>query len=154
MNHDTQSLTRTAISATLHCLLGCSIGEVSGMVIGTAYDLSNFATVILSIALAFVFGYGLSIIPILRAGVGLKKALGVVLASDTLSILSMEIVDNLVVITIPGAMDAMLTDVLFWASLAFSLVVAFIVTVPVNRYLLARGKGHALVHEYHHTHHH
>jgi hypothetical protein len=145
-------LLKTAISATLHCLLGCSIGEVLGMVLGTAWEWSNFATVVLSIGLAFLFGYALSLLPLMRAGLTFKAAIPIVLAADTLSILSMEIVDNLVVISVPGAMDAGLTDSLFWASLALSLVIAFIVTVPVNWYLLTRGKGHALVHEYHHKH--
>lgn len=147
-----QSLTRTAISATLHCLLGCSIGEVLGMVIGTYLEWSNFGTVILSVGLAFLFGYALSFIPLLRAGLSFKAALPVVLAADSLSILSMEIIDNLVMVSVPGAMDAGLMNPLFWFALACSLAVAFIVTVPVNRYLLARGKGHALVHKYHHNH--
>lgn len=154
MNHNSSSLTRTAISATLHCLTGCAIGEVLGMVIGTAYGFSNFATVMLAIALAFVFGYSLSMVPLLRAGLALPSALKIVLAADTLSILTMEIVDNLIVVAVPGAMDTHLGDMFFWGTLVLSLVIAFIVTVPVNRYLIARGKGHALVHEYHHKHHH
>ena len=147
------TLTRTAISATLHCLLGCAIGEVLGMVIGTAWGLPNMVTVMLAVALAFLFGYGLSMLPLLRAGLHVKSALKIVLAADTLSILVMEIVDNLVMIGVPGAMDSGLTSPLFWGTLALSLFVAFIVTVPVNRYLIARGKGHALMHD-HHTHHH
>jgi hypothetical protein len=154
MNHNSSSLTRTAISATLHCLTGCAIGEVLGMVIGTAYGFSNFATVMLAIALAFVFGYSLSMVPLLRAGLALPSALKIVLAADTLSILTMEIVDNLIVVAVPGAMDTHLSDMLFWGTLMLSLVIAFVVTVPVNRYLIARGKGHALVHEYHHGHDH
>lgn len=147
-----KSVTRTAISATLHCLLGCSIGEVLGMVLGTAWGWSNIATIFLAVALAFLFGYLLSLIPLLRAGLTLKKALPIVLAADTLSILTMEIVDNLVMLVVPGAMDTHLIDPLFWGTLALALGIAFIVTVPVNRYLLLRGKGHALVHEYHHKH--
>ena len=122
------------------------------MVISTALHLPNITSIIISVILAFVFGYALSLFSLLRHGVALKKAMATVLAADTLSIVSMEITDNLVLVLIPGALDAMLTDWLFWASLAFSLVVAFIVTVPVNRALLARGKGHALMHEHHHRH--
>lgn len=124
------------------------------MVIGTAYGLSNAATIALAIVLAFIFGYALSLIPLLRAGVEVPSALKIVLAADTLSILTMEIVDNLVMILVPGAMDAHIHDGLFWGALAFALAVAFVVTVPVNRYLIARGKGHALVHEYHQGHNH
>lgn len=141
-----------AVSATLHCLTGCAIGEVLGMVIGTAVGLSNIATIALAIALAFVFGYALSMLTLLRAGMALSSALKIVLAADTLSILTMEIVDNLVMVTVPGAMDAHLHDPLFWGALIFALAVAFVVTVPVNRYLIARGKGHALMHE-HYGHH-
>jgi hypothetical protein len=147
--HTTTSLTQMAISATLHCLTGCAIGEVAGMVIGTAYNLSNSFTVILSIVLAFVFGYALSMWTLLRSGMALQSAFKIVLAADTLSILTMEIVDNLVVIAIPGALNAQLNDVLFWGSLAVSLVIAFIVAVPVNRYMIARGKGHAVMHGHH-----
>ena len=139
-----------AATATLHCLTGCAIGEVLGMVIGTAAGLSNTATVVLAIALAFVFGYALTMRGVLRAGVGVKQALRVALAADTVSIAVMEIVDNAVVLTVPGAMDAGLASVLFWGALAFSLAVAFVVTVPVNRWMIGRGKGHAVVHAYHH----
>ena len=142
-------LTRQAIAATRHCLTGCAIGEVLGMVLATWWHLSNTASIVLSIVLAFVFGYSLTITPVLRAGVGLRAALGIALAADTVSIAVMEIMDNAVVVAVPGALDANLGDVLFWASLAVSLVVAFVVTVPVNRALLARGKGHAVVHPYH-----
>ena len=142
-------LTRQAIAATRHCLTGCAIGEVLGMVLATWWHLGNTASIVLSIVLAFVFGYSLTITPVLRAGVGLRAALGIALAADTVSIAVMEIMDNAVVIAVPGALDANLGDVLFWASLAVSLVVAFVVTVPVNRALLARGKGHAVVHAYH-----
>ncbi|GAB2859859.1 DUF4396 domain-containing protein [Lentzea nigeriaca] len=151
MNHGAApaSLTRLAISATLHCLTGCAIGEVLGMIIGTALGWSNLAMVVLSIVLAFFFGYSLTIRPVLRSGVALKAAIGVAFAADTLSITVMEIVDNGVMLVVPGAMEAGLTNWLFWASLAFSLVVAFVATVPVNRWLISRGKGHAVVHQYH-----
>jgi hypothetical protein len=145
-----QELTRLAISATLHCLTGCAIGEVLGMVIGTALNWSNGATILLSIVLAFVFGYSLTIAPVLRSGLPLRAAVTVALAADTVSIAVMEIVDNAVVLAVPGAMDAGLTSPLFWGSLVVSLLVAFAVTVPVNRALIARGKGHAVVHAYHH----
>jgi hypothetical protein len=145
-----QELTRLAISATLHCLTGCAIGEVLGMVIGTALNWSNGATILMSIVLAFVFGYSLTIAPVLRSGLPLRAAVTVALAADTVSIAVMEIVDNAVVLAVPGAMDAGLTSPLFWGSLVVSLLVAFAVTVPVNRALIARGKGHAVVHAYHH----
>jgi hypothetical protein len=138
-----------ARAATLHCLTGCAIGEVLGMVIGTSLGLHNGATVSLSVALAFVFGYGLTARGVQRTGLSLRQAVRVALAADTLSILVMEIVDNGVVVVVPGAMDAGLTSVLFWASLAFSLAAAFVVTVPVNRWLIGRGKGHAAVHSMH-----
>jgi hypothetical protein len=141
--------TKSAIQATLHCLLGCAIGQVLGMVIGTALNFHDGLTIGLSIFLAFIFGYAFSIWPILRSGLPPRQAIKVTLAGDTVSIASMEIVDNLVIILIPGALAAGLTSGLFWGSLALSLVVAFIVTVPVNRYLIARGKGHALMHEHH-----
>jgi hypothetical protein len=138
-----------ARQATLHCLTGCAIGEVAGMVIGTTAGLSNAVTIVLSIALAFVFGYALTMRGALRAGLPLRQAMRVALAADTVSIVVMEIVDNAVVLLVPGAMDAGLGNVLFWASLAGSLVAAFVVTVPVNRALMARGKGHAVVHGLH-----
>ncbi len=138
-----------AATATLHCLTGCAIGEVLGMVIGTAVGLHNAATIVLSIALAFLFGYGLTIRGVLRAGVGFRQALAVALAADTVSIAVMEILDNAVIVAVPGAMDAGLTSVLFWGSLAFSLLVAFVLTTPVNRWMISRGKGHAVVHAYH-----
>jgi uncharacterized protein (DUF305 family) len=141
------ALTGMAISATLHCLTGCAIGEVAGMALGTAFGLSNLATVLLAILLAFVFGYTLTSVPLLRAGLALGTVVPIALASDTLSIATMEVVDNAIVVAIPGAMHAGLGDLLFWGSLAFALVVAGAVAVPVNRYLLARGKGHARVHE-------
>ena len=140
----------TAATATLHCLTGCAIGEVLGMVIGTAAGLHNAATVVLSIALAFVFGYGLTMRPVLGAGLSLRQAFGVALAADTVSIAVMELMDNAFIVAVPGALNAGLTSGLFWASLAGSLVVAFLVTTPVNRWMISRGKGHAVVHAYHH----
>ncbi len=140
------------MQATLHCLTGCAIGEVLGMVIGTALVLHNAASVALSIVLAFVFGYTLTMRGVLRAGVALRTALKVALAADTVSIAVMEILDNTVVLTVPGAMDAGLTSMLFWAALAASLLVAFLLTTPVNRWMISRGKGHAVVHEYHRSH--
>ncbi|MFC5800366.1 DUF4396 domain-containing protein [Streptomyces formicae] len=139
----------TAARATLHCLTGCAIGEVLGMVIGTALGWGTAATMALAIVLAFVFGYALTVSPVLRAGVPLKAAVGVALAADSVSILVMEIVDNGVLLMVPGAMDAHLTDVLFWAALAFAFLVAFLVTTPVNKWMIGRGKGHAVVHRYH-----
>ena len=148
------SLTRQAISATLHCLTGCAIGEVLGVVIGTALGLSAGVTIALAIVLAFAFGYALTTRSVVRAGLGIKAAVGVALAADTLSIVTMEVVDNAVILLVPGAMQAGLTSWLFWVSLAGALVIAFMVTVPVNRALLARGKGHAVVHAAHGGHHH
>jgi hypothetical protein len=145
-----RELTRLAISATLHCLTGCAIGEVLGMVIGTALGWSDAATIGLAVVLAFFFGYSLTIAPVLRSGLALKAAIGVALAADTLSILVMEIVDNAIMLLIPGAMEAGLTNWVFWGSLAVALAIAFVVTVPVNRALIARGRGHAVVHEFHH----
>ncbi len=142
-------LTKLAISATLHCLTGCAIGEVLGMVIGTALGWSDLATIALAIGLAFLFGYALTIRPVLRSGLQFKKAVRVALAADTVSIAVMEIVDNAIMLLIPGAMMAGLTSWLFWGALAVSLAIAFVVTVPVNRWLISRGKGHAVVHEYH-----
>ncbi|MEV4644423.1 DUF4396 domain-containing protein [Saccharopolyspora sp. NPDC049357] len=146
---DGRALTRSAISATAHCLTGCAIGEVLGMVIGTALGWGDLATIVLAIALAFLFGYSMTIVPVLRAGVGLGAAIGVAFAADTLSITVMEIVDNLFMVLIPGAMDAGLTSWLFWLSLAAALAIAFVLTVPVNRVLISRGKGHAVAHQYH-----
>jgi hypothetical protein len=140
-------LTALALSATLHCLTGCAIGEVAGMVIGSAAGLSNFVTVVLSIALAFLFGYSFTSLPLVRAGLALGAVVPIALASDTLSIATMEIVDNAIVLAVPGAIDAGLGDVLFWGSLSFALAVAGAVALPVNRWLIARGRGHAVVHE-------
>ncbi len=143
------TLNRTAFSATLHCLTGCAIGEVLGVVIGTALGWSTVATIALAIVLAFFFGYGLTMLPLLRSGIALGAALPLAFASDTLSITVMEIVDNFIIVVIPGAMDAGLGSLLFWGSLAFALAVAFVAAFPVNRYLISRGKGHAVVHKHH-----
>jgi hypothetical protein len=142
-------LTRPAISATLHCLTGCAIGEVLGMVIGAVLGWSDLATIVLAVALAFLFGYSLTIGPVLRSGLALGAAIPVALAADTVSISVMEVVDNAVVLLVPGAMDAGLADWLFWGSLAAALAIAFVLTVPVNRWLIGRGKGHAVVHRFH-----
>ena len=139
-----------AAQATLHCLTGCAIGEVLGMVIGTAAGLHNAGTVVLSVALAFVFGYALTMRGVLRAGLSPRAALGVALAADTVSIAVMEVLDNGVIVFVPGAMDAGLSSALFWGALAFSLVVAFVFTTPVNRWMISRGRGHAVVHHLHH----
>jgi hypothetical protein len=138
-----------AISATLHCLTGCAIGEILGMVVSTALGLSNAASIGIAIVLAFVFGYGLTVRPLIGA-VGTRRAVRLAFASDTISITTMEIVDNLFIIAVPGALAAGLADGLFWWSLIVSLVIAFVVTVPVNRWLISRGKGHAVIHAYHH----
>ena len=140
------ALTATAISATMHCLTGCAIGEIAGMAIGTALGFSSLATVALAVALAFLFGYSLTSLPLLRAGFPLSAAIPIALAADTLSIATMEVVDNLIVLAVPGAMEAGLGSLLFWGSLSFALAVAAVVTVPVNRHLIARGKGHVAVH--------
>lgn len=146
---DGAALTRTAISATVHCLTGCAIGEVAGLALATAFGWSNGASIALSIFLAFVFGYTLTTLPLLRSGLTLRGALPLAFASDTLSITTMEIMDSLIVLVIPGAMAAGLGDPLFWGSLATALFVAFWVAVPVNRWLIARGKGHAVIHAMH-----
>ena len=143
-------LTRSAIQATVHCLTGCAIGEVLGLALATAWGWHDLPSIALAVVLAFVFGYALTIGPLMRAGLGLRSALRLALIGDTLSITVMEIVDNAILLVIPGAMDAGLADVLFWGSLAFALAVAFVVTLPVNRWLIARGLGHAAVHAHHH----
>jgi uncharacterized protein DUF4396 len=145
-----RELTRQAISATWHCLTGCAVGEILGMVLATWWGWTDAPSVVLAVALAFVFGYAFSMRPVLRAGVRFAAALGVVLAADTVSITVMEIVDNAVMLGVPGALDAGLGDPLFWGALALGLALAFVVTVPVNRWLIARGKGHAVAHQYHH----
>ena len=147
-----ESNRRLALSATVHCLTGCSIGEVLGMVIGNASGWGNAATVALSVALAFAFGYALTLLPLLRADVAFGTALGLAFASDTLSITVMEIIDNAVMLVILGAMEAGLSDPLFWGSLVLALALAGVAAFPVNRWLIARGRGHALVHK-HHGHH-
>jgi Domain of unknown function (DUF4396) len=147
------NLNRVAFLATVHCLTGCAIGEVLGMVIGTALGWGDLATIALAVALAFLFGYSLTMLPLLRAGLALGAAVPLALASDTVSIAVMEIVDNAIMLLIPGAMDAGLTNLLFWGSLAVALLLAGAVAFPVNRWLIARGKGHAVVHA-HHGHHH
>ena len=147
--HATPSLDRVALSATVHCLTGCAIGEVLGMAIGTALGLSNLATVALAVVLAFLFGYGLTSLPLLRAGLALGTVVPLALASDTASIAVMEVVDNAIVLLIPGAMDLGLGDLGFWASLAAALLIAGAAAFPVNRYLIARGRGHAVLHEHH-----
>ncbi len=140
----------TAAQATLHCLTGCAIGEVLGMVIGTALGWGNLPTMVLAIALAFFFGYSFTLRGVLKAGVGFRTALRVALAADTLSIAVMEVIDNGVIVLWPSAMDAHLDDLLFWGSLAVSLILAFAITAPVNKWMIGRGKGHAVVHAYHH----
>jgi len=145
-----QGLNATAWSATLHCLTGCAIGEVLGMVIGTWLGWGNAATVAVSTVLAFFFGYTLTVRPLLAAGLSFRVAAGLALASDTASITVMEIVDNLVMVVIPGAMNATLGSFLFWASLALSLALAAVAAFPVNRWLISRGRGHAVLHAHHH----
>jgi hypothetical protein len=146
----TAPLNRLAFAATAHCLTGCAIGEVLGMVIGTALGWGDYATIALAVALAFLFGYSFTLVPLLRGGIALGAALGLALAADTLSITVMEIVDNAIMLAVPGAMEAGLANLLFWGSLAFALAVAFVAAFPVNRYLIARGRGHAVVHAHHH----
>ena len=140
----------TAVSATLHCLTGCAIGEVLGMVLGTWWGWGTWSTVALAVVLAFSFGYLLTVTSVLRAGLPFAAAVKIALAADTISITVMEIVDNAVMVLVPGAMHAGLANWIFWAALAFAFAVAFVVTLPVNRAMISRGKGHAVVHEYHH----
>ena len=148
-----RALTGMAVSATLHCLTGCAIGEVLGMVLATWWGWSNGPSIALAIALAFFFGYALTVWSVRRSGLSLRAAVRIALAADTLSILTMEIVDNAILLAVPGAMESGLTDVLFWGSLVVALAIAFVVTVPVNRALIARGRGHAAVHGLHAGHH-
>jgi uncharacterized protein DUF4396 len=143
------SLTRSAVQATLHCLTGCAIGEVLGMVIATALGWGNVSSIALAVVLAFLFGYALTLRPVLAAGIPFRQAAGVTLAADTVSIGTMELVDNGFILLVPGAIAAGLGDALFWWSLAASLAIAFVLTVPVNRFLIARGRGHAVMHELH-----
>jgi hypothetical protein len=144
------SLNRLAFSATVHCLTGCAIGEVLGMIIGTALGWSDLATIALAVALAFFFGYTLTSWPLLRSGMPVREVAPIAFASDTISITIMEIVDNAIMLLIPGAMEASLNDIGFWAALAVALLIAGVAAFPANRWLLARGKGHAVVHEHHH----
>jgi hypothetical protein len=143
------TLNRLAFSATVHCLTGCAIGEVLGMIIGTALGWGDFETIALAVVLAFFFGYSLTMVPLLRSGLAFAAAVPLALASDTISIAVMEIVDNAIMLTIPGAMEAGLTNLLFWGSLAVALLIAGAVAFPVNRWLIVRGKGHAVVHAQH-----
>lgn len=144
---DRHALNGTAVSATLHCLTGCAIGEIAGMAIGTAAGFSYLGTVALAVGLAFLFGYALTSLPLLRAGLALGAVIPIALAADTFSIAVMEIVDNLIMVAIPGAMESGIGSLLFWGSLSFALVVAFVIALPVNRWLIAHGKGHTAVHE-------
>jgi Domain of unknown function (DUF4396) len=149
-HHAPHTSWRLAFSATVHCLTGCAIGEVLGVVIGTALGWSDAATIALAIGLAFLFGYSFTAWPLLRSGMALAAVIPIALASDTISIAVMEFVDNLILLVIPGAMDAGLGDIGFWAALAFALLVAGAVALPVNHWLISRGKGHAVVHQHHH----
>jgi hypothetical protein len=152
MDHDhTFNLNRTAASATLHCLTGCAIGEVLGMIISSALGWAAAPSIALAVLLAFFFGYLLSLVPLVRYGLGWKKSLRIAFVADTASKAVMEITDNAVLLVIPGAIHADLTTFLFWGSLTFSLMVAFAVAFPLNRYLISRGKGHAVAHKYHHS---
>ena len=147
--HRDQSLNRIAFLATVHCLTGCAIGETLGMIIGTALGWSDWETIALAVVLAFFFGYSLTMLPLLRSGIALAAAIPVALAADTISIAVMEIVDNAIMLLIPGAMEAGLTNFLFWGSLSVALLIAGAVAYPVNRYMIARGRGHAVVHDHH-----
>lgn len=147
MPTDGRALTGVAVSATLHCLTGCAIGEISGMAIGTALGWSDLQTIALAVGLAFLFGYALTSLPLLRAGLTLSAVIPIALASDTLSITIMEIVDNGIMLIIPGAMESGLGDILFWGALSFALAVAFVLALPANRWLISRGRGHTRVHE-------
>jgi hypothetical protein len=148
-SHAEPSLNRVAFSATVHCLTGCAIGEVLGMIIGTALGFSDLGTIALAVALAFVFGYSFTSVPLLRSGMALGAVIPIALAADTISITIMEIVDNAIMLLIPGAMDTGVGDVGFWAALAAALLIAGAAAYPANRWLISRGKGHAVVHEHH-----
>jgi uncharacterized protein DUF4396 len=143
------SLNRLAFSATAHCLTGCAIGEILGLVIATALGWGNAASIALAIVLAFIFGYSFTLVPLLAGGIALGTAVGLALAADTISIVVMEVVDNTIILIWPNAMEAGLGDFLFWGSLAVALVIAFIAAFPANRALIARGRGHAVVHQHH-----
>jgi Domain of unknown function (DUF4396) len=148
-HHGSGSPTRAAIQATLHCLTGCAIGEILGMVLSAAFGLGNALSIFVSVLLAFVFGYALTIRPVIAAGVAPRRAMRLAVASDTVSIATMELVDNAFILLVPGAIAAGLADGLFWWSLLVSLAIAFVLTVPVNRWLIVRGRGHAVMHELH-----
>jgi hypothetical protein len=148
-SHAQQSLNRVALSATVHCLTGCAIGEVLGMVIGTALGFSDLGTIVLAVLLAFFFGYLLTSLPLLRSGMALGAVVPIALASDTISITIMEVVDNAIMLLIPGAMDAGLDDIGFYLALAAALLIAGVAAFPANRWLISRGKGHAVVHQHH-----
>jgi hypothetical protein len=143
------SLNRIAFTATVHCLTGCAIGEVAGMVVGTALGFGDAATIALAVVLAFLFGYSLTMLPLLRGGLAWRAAIGIALAADTASIALMEVVDNAIMLVVPGAMDAGLAEPLFWGSLALSLLIAGVAAYPLNRWLISRNKGHAVVHAHH-----
>jgi len=149
LEHAAPSLNRLAASATTHCLTGCAVGEVLGLALATWWGWGNTASIALAIVLAFLFGYAFTSIPLLRSGLAFGAVVGIALAADTFSIVVMEIVDNAVLLLVPGAMEAGLGDLLFWGSLAFALAVAWVAAFPVNRWLIARGKGHAVVHAHH-----
>jgi hypothetical protein len=145
----TAGLNKLAFMATVHCLTGCAIGEILGMVLATWWDWGNFASIVLSIVLAFFFGYGLTSLPLLRSGMSVRQVAPLAFASDTASITTMEIVDNLFILIVPGAISAGLGNALFWWSLLVGLLIAGVIAYPVNRWLLARGRGHAVMHEHH-----
>ena len=149
MDHGERSLDRMALSATWHCLAGCAIGEVLGLAIGTALGWSNLPTIVLAVALAFLFGYSFTFVPLVRGGMAVSAAAGIAFAADTISITVMEIVDNAVILVIPGAMEAGLDTALFWGTLVLALAIAFVAAFPVNRWLIARGRGHAVAHAHH-----
>ena len=148
-HHRGSAPTRAAIQATLHCLAGCAIGEILGMVLSAAFGLGNALSILVSVLLAFVFGYALTLRPVIAAGVAPRRAMRLAVASDTVSIATMELVDNAFILLVPGAIAAGLADGLFWWSLLVSLAIAFVLTVPVNRWLIVRGRGHAVMHELH-----
>jgi len=149
VGRDDTAINRLALSATVHCLTGCAIGEVLGMILATWWGWGDVASIVLSVILAFVFGYGLTSLPLLRSGMTPRQVAPLAFASDTASITTMEIVDNLFIVVVPGALAAGLGDALFWWSLGVGLLIAGVVAWPVNRWLIARGKGHAAVHAHH-----
>jgi len=149
MTHHDISLNRLAFQATRHCLTGCAIGEVLGLVLATQLGWHDAPSIVLAVVLAFAFGYALTLRPLFASGMDVRRAMRLAFAADTLSITVMEIVDNAIVLAVPGAMDAGITDGLFWGSLIVSLAVAGLAAFPVNRWLIARGQGHAVVHGHH-----